>query len=241
MHAVAMNAARRQRPAVEPSVVRAARLSVGLTQQELAERLGVHSQTVSDRERGVQAVSKETWLAIVSALGLPMDWRPEGPAPKPSTLRVLSPDDERVEAEAFKTLLPLFSVQAACGAFGGGQDVQPEGWVEAPDLARQGRFVVRARGDSMEPEIPNGAHVVVEARQEGAPLPENNPTALVEYDDAGTMQHAIKIVSVARLPSATPQNPRRLVHLLSTNPIYAPIPVRDAGLRVVGVVVGVLE
>lgn len=43
---------------------REVRKSMGLTQAQLAGLLGVHEQTVSQRERGVYPVSREAALAI---------------------------------------------------------------------------------------------------------------------------------------------------------------------------------
>ena len=45
---------------------RSARLLLGLTQRKLAERLEVHSQTISDRERGRFPITREAWLAITN-------------------------------------------------------------------------------------------------------------------------------------------------------------------------------
>ena len=50
--------------------------------------------------------------------------------PEPQ-LRLISLEDERVKREAFKTLLPLYTLKAAAGYFGNGEAVEPEGWVEA--------------------------------------------------------------------------------------------------------------
>ncbi len=57
------------------------------------------------------------------------------PRPEPQ-LRLISLDDERVKREAFKTLLPLYSLKAAAGYFGNGEAVEPEGWVEADGVGR---------------------------------------------------------------------------------------------------------
>ena len=45
---------------------RRARLLLGLTQRKLAEYLGVHPQTISDRERGKHPLTREAWLAITN-------------------------------------------------------------------------------------------------------------------------------------------------------------------------------
>ena len=45
---------------------RRARRLLGLTQRKLAEHLGVHPQTISDRERGKNPLTREAWLAITN-------------------------------------------------------------------------------------------------------------------------------------------------------------------------------
>ena len=45
---------------------RRARRLLGLTQRKLAEYLGVHPQTISDRERGKHPLTREAWLAITN-------------------------------------------------------------------------------------------------------------------------------------------------------------------------------
>ena len=214
---------------------------MGWTPADAAKITGASLRAAQYWFAGEKPPAKQSLWMLLDAAGLPRDWTPPvGPA-APATRRVVDADDPRVERDPFRTLVPLYDVAAACGAFRGGQEPRAEGWVEAPHLARPGRFVVRAKGDSMEPGIRDGDYVVVERRAVDAGLPENNPTVLLEYDDGGTRQHAIKILVVAREPHATPQNPRRLVTLLSTNPRHPPISVRDAGVTVVGEVVGVLE
>jgi type I restriction enzyme R subunit len=66
---------------------------------------------------------------------------------------------EPEEADKYRTCVPLYTLRAAAGAFGSGQQVEPGGWV-APSTARQlseGMFVARVVGRSMEPRIPDGA------------------------------------------------------------------------------------
>lgn len=49
---------------MNPDLYRRLRKLMGLTQRELAEKVGVDVQTVSNRERGVQPIDKEAELAI---------------------------------------------------------------------------------------------------------------------------------------------------------------------------------
>jgi SOS-response transcriptional repressor LexA len=85
-------------------------------------------------------------------------------------LTLISLEDERVKREAFKRLLPLYSLKAAAGYFGNGEAVDPEGWVEAEGIGSldERMFVCRAVGRSMEPLIRDGDFVVFRANPGGS-------------------------------------------------------------------------
>lgn len=90
--------------------------------------------------------------------------------PKPEPQLTLIPlDDERIKREAFKTLLPLYSLKAAAGHFGNGETVEPEGWIEMDGMGKldDRMFVCRAVGRSMEPTIRDGEYIVMRAKPAG--------------------------------------------------------------------------
>ncbi|MBR4189994.1 MAG: hypothetical protein IKQ55_08540 [Kiritimatiellae bacterium] len=90
-----------------------------------------------------------------------------GPDSAPS-VRVLS-GEEVAEALRFVRFLPLYSLKAACGRFGDGEAVEPEGWVEVEGARPDRRmFAVRAAGRSMEPLIRDGDFCVMRAGVEGS-------------------------------------------------------------------------
>lgn len=99
--------------------------------------------------------------------------------PEPQ-LRLFALDDARIEREAFKTLLPLYSLKAAAGYFGEGEAVEAEAWIEAEGVGRldDQMFVCRAVGRSMEPGIRDGDYVVFRARPAGTRL---GKIVLVQY------------------------------------------------------------
>ncbi len=101
------------------------------------------------------------------------------PRPEPQ-LRLISLDDARVKREAFKTLLPLYSLKAAAGYFGSGEAVEAEAWVEADSIGRldEQMFVARAVGRSMEPKIRDGDYCVFRAKPEGS---RQGKIVLVQY------------------------------------------------------------
>ena len=88
--------------------------------------------------------------------------------PEPQ-LRLITLEDERVKREAFKSLLPIYTLKAAAGYFGDGETVEPEGWLEADGVGRidEKMFVCRAVGQSMEPTIRDGDYLVFRAKPAG--------------------------------------------------------------------------
>jgi hypothetical protein len=94
--------------------------------------------------RGVQSLADLSAALVVPRAG--------------TQLRLISVDDGRVKGEAFKTLLPLYSLKAAAGYFGNSKAVEPEAWIEAEGVGAldDQMFVARAMGRSMEPVIHDG-------------------------------------------------------------------------------------
>lgn len=63
------------------------------------------------------------------------------------------------EEEKYRTCVPLWTLKAAAGSFGGAQAVEPDGWIKVPvsRRLRPGMFVAQVVGRSMEPRIPSGS------------------------------------------------------------------------------------
>jgi len=76
-------------------------------------------------------------------------------------LALLDEDDLTPE----RRYLPVFSLQAAAGYFGLGEDVDQLGYVEIPTRlkAADGLFVAQVVGQSMEPTVPDGSYAVFRA------------------------------------------------------------------------------
>lgn len=70
----------------------------------------------------------------------------------------------------FIDFLPLYSIKAACGYFGDGDNVEEEGWVRVEGVGRLNRnmYVVQAVGDSMVPLIQDGDYCVFRANPAGS-------------------------------------------------------------------------
>ncbi len=92
-------------------------------------------------------------------------------SPKKPTaqLALIGMDDPRVRKEAYKALLPIYTLKAAAGYFGESQAVEPLGWVEVHGFGKlvESMFVAQAVGRSMEPEIHNGDYLVFRANPAG--------------------------------------------------------------------------
>lgn len=76
--------------------------------------------------------------------------------------------------------LPVFSLEAACGNFGRGMAVEPQGWAKCPPGVKPDRnmFVARVAGRSMEPRLHHGDYCVFRANVGGT---RNNKIVLVQH------------------------------------------------------------
>lgn len=147
------------------------------------------------------------------------------PLPEPQ-LKLLSFEDERVRREAFKTLLPLYSLKAAAGYFGRGEAVEPEGWLEAEGVGRldERMFICHAVGRSMEPSIRDGDYIVLRAKPAGT---RQGKIVLAQYrgpadPDTGG---AFTVKRYSSEKAAVDENSWRHTRIVlsPTNPAYQPI------------------
>jgi type III restriction enzyme len=167
------------------------------------------------------------------------------PRPEPQ-LRLISLEDARVKREAFKSLLPLYSLKAAAGYFGSGEAVEPEAWVEADTIGRldEQMFVARAVGRSMEPKIRDGDYCVFRAKPEGS---RQGKIVLVQYrgtDDPETGgAYTVKRYSSRVVSDSEGAWRHAEITLSPLNPDFKPIvltPESEGDVRVVAEWIGVL-
>ncbi len=151
--------------------------------------------------------------------------------PKPAEVVILAADDEWVARSAFKTLLPLYSLEAAAGYFGEGRAVDLEGWVEAAGVGRltDDMFVGMAVGRSMEPRIGDGDLLVFRAKprgtRQGKIVLARGPLTDPEIGGPFTVKRYSSEKVVA--PDGSWSHSR--VVLSPLNPEYEPIVVDDPG------------
>jgi predicted helicase len=85
-------------------------------------------------------------------------------------LTLVPPESPRVAAEAYRGLLPVYSLEAAAGYFGEGRAVEIDGWTEVHQskALSADMFVARAVGRSMEPVIHDGDYLIFRAHPAGS-------------------------------------------------------------------------
>lgn len=143
--------------------------------------------------------------------------------------------------------LPVYSIKAACGYFGEGEDVSESGWIQAEGVGRLNRnmFVVQATGHSMEPKIHDGDFCVFRANPAGS---RQSKIVLVQhynyYDSDYTGAYSIKEYSSIKSYDEYGSWQHEKIELIPLNKDYNPIIINaeDAEeFRVIGEFVGVLK
>ena len=142
--------------------------------------------------------------------------------------------------------LPVYSMRAACGYFGDGEDVMESGWVQVEGFGKLNRnmFVVKASGNSMEPRIDDGDLCVFRANpagsREGKILLVQNHTA---YDPEFGGSYAIKEYTSKKSSSEDGSWYHTSIILKPLNPDYKPIILNEDeadDFRVVGEFLGTI-
>ncbi len=74
------------------------------------------------------------------------------------------------EEKKFKEYLPVYSLEAACGKFGDGHEVEEEGWIEVKISRKldEKMFLTRVFGQSMEPRIFDKSYCIFRASVVGS-------------------------------------------------------------------------
>jgi len=143
--------------------------------------------------------------------------------------------------------LPVYSIRAACGYFGEGDDVKELGWIQVEGVGKLNRnmFVVQASGHSMEPKINDGDFCVFRANPAGS---RQGKIVLVQhhnfYDSDYSGAYSIKEYNSAKSYDEFGNWQHEKIELLPLNKDYNPI-IIDAeeaeNFRVIGEFVGVVD
>jgi transcriptional regulator with XRE-family HTH domain len=132
-----------------------------LTQERAAEAIGLHVKHLQRLERGTVNVTLATLVGCSLAYGVKLgELFPGKVSGEEPFLRL-----PEAEVRPYRNAVPLYSLRAVAGRFGGFQQVEPLGWVAprartkpAPEL-----FVARVIGESMDLRIPAGAYCLFRA------------------------------------------------------------------------------
>lgn len=153
---------------------------------------------------------------------------------------------EPKESEKYISLLPVYSLRAACGYFGDGEEVEELGWMQVEGMGRLNKdmFVVQAVGQSMEPRIHNGDYCVFEkysggSRQGKIVLAQHR--GYFDEDNAGA--YSIKEYSSEKSYNDDGSWQHESITLRPFNPAYEPIRIdaEDAeSFAIIGEFVGVV-
>lgn len=135
----------------------------------------------------------------------------------------------------FIDFLPFYSLRAACGYFGEGENVSEEGWIQVSNLGRLNRnmFVVQASGDSMNPLIQDGDYCVFRSNIIGS---RNGKVVLVQhrnfYDpDSGGSYSIKKYTSSKTIDPETGEWCHEQILLQPLNNDYTPIKIEYSDLE----------
>lgn len=143
--------------------------------------------------------------------------------------------------------LPVYSLKAACGYFGEGEEVNEEGWIQTVGVGKLNRnmFVVQATGHSMEPKIHDGDFCVFRANPAGS---RQGKIVLVQhynyYDSDYSGAYSIKEYSSTKSYDEFGNWQHEKIELIPLNKDYHPIIINSEDaeeFRVIGEFVGVIN
>jgi SOS-response transcriptional repressor LexA len=172
------------------------------------------------------------------------DRRPVEIAGFEATLNRLYREHVPARVLPFRTHVPLYSLRAAAGKFGEAQQVEAEGWIEAPPDMRleDSMFAGRITGRSMEPAIPDGSLCVFRARVIGS---RQGSRLLVEdfsEPETGGARYTVKRYRSAKRQAPDGSWEHDWIRLEPLNPEFEPIELREGhGCRVIAEFVRVVE
>ena len=161
-------------------------------------------------------------------------------------------EEIRIEANVadnvkYVDFLPFYSLKAACGYFGDGEDVEESGWVQVEGMGKLNRnmFVVKASGSSMEPRIHDGDLCLFRANpagsREGKIVLVQNHTS---YDPEYGGSYAIKLYTSEKSFSEDGAWQHASIKLKPLNPDFSPIVLNEDDadeFRVIGEFLGVVN
>lgn len=143
--------------------------------------------------------------------------------------------------------LPVYSIKAACGYFGEGEDYSELGWIRVEGMGKLNRnmYVVQATGHSMEPRINDGDYCVFRANPAGSRQGKIVLVQHINYYDADySGAYSIKEYASIKSYDEFDNWQHEKIELKPLNNDYSPIiitPDDGEDFRVIGEFVGVID
>ncbi len=167
-------------------------------------------------------------------------------------LQAIAEEEVRIEPEVndevkFIDYLPLYSIKAACGYFGEGENIDELGWIKVDGLGKLNRnmYIVQAVGNSMEPAIYNGDFCVFRANPAGS---RQNKIVLTQhhnfYDSDYKGSYSIKTYTSKKKYDNENNWMHEEIILEPKSPDYSPIIIKEDDsndFRIVGEFIGIIK
>lgn len=143
--------------------------------------------------------------------------------------------------------LPFYSIKAACGYFGEGENVEEKGWIKVEGMGKLNRnmYVVQAVGNSMEPLIYDGDYCVFRSNPSGS---RQGKVVLAQhhnfYDADYSGSYSIKIYTSNKAYNSDGNWWHESIILEPKNSTYNPIIIDEDqadDFRIIGEFVGVIN
>jgi SOS-response transcriptional repressor LexA len=148
------------------------------------------------------------------------------------------------KVQPFLTHLPVYSCRAAAGRWGDQQEVEAEGWMEAPKelQLKPDMFVARVVGRSMEPVIPDGSLCVFRAGVTGSREGRRVLVENLSESESGGQRYTVKRYTSRKLRHEDGTWQHGMIRLEPLNPDYEAWEIHEgSGARVLAEFIQVLE
>ena len=155
--------------------------------------------------------------------------------------------EDIIPEDQFSEYLPLYTIQAACGYFGEGDEVNKLGWIKVSNLGKldKNMFVVQAKGNSMEPTIHDGDYCVFRANPVGSRQGKIVLTQHINfYDGDNVGNYSIKTYTSLKKYSETGEWEHEKIVLEPKNKDYKSISIDNVDcneFKVIGEFIGIIK
>jgi len=151
------------------------------------------------------------------------------------------------ENRRYVDTLPLYSLKAAAGKFGEGQDVEEEGWLYVGEGMKlhEGMFVAQVVGKSMEPTIPDGSYCIFRRYEGGT---RDGKVVLAQYRDIADPEtggsYTVKRYRSTKVEDGEGSWAHQSIRLEPDNPAFEAIEIPETKVedfKVIAEYIGIVE